>query len=183
VEQFVTEALDDIKGEYWALYENAFQELRSQAVQRHLMFRSEFEELLQDKRVPKYVVRDEEQGRVAALSTMTNDLAAVPLISPEYFERNWPELYASQRIWYVGFVAVDPDYQGSPAMGGLIEKLCQDVDTSGGLVCLDICEHRSRRMLAAGIERLAGQHLPGLIRTRLDAQVFWGYEFPDTKSA
>jgi hypothetical protein len=183
MEQFVTEALDDAEGAYWALYENAFQELRSQAVQRHLMFRSEFEELLADKRVPKYVVRDEETGRIAALSTMTNDLAAVPLISPEYFERNWPELYAAQQIWYVGFVAVDPEYQGSPAMGGLVEKLCADVDAAGGLVVLDICEHRSRRLLAAGIERLAGTHLPGLKRTRLDAQVFWGYEFPDTKSA
>lgn len=183
MELIVTNHLEDNYHEHWALYEDAFQGLRSQAVQRHLMFDTEFKELMLDGRVTKYVVRDEAQDRPVALATLTNDLDAVPLISPEYFAHKYPELYAQQQIWYVGFVAVAPEYQGSPAMGQLIERLCHDVNAAGGMFVLDICEHKSRRLLAAGIERMAGQHLPGLQRTRLDAQVFWGYEFPDTKSA
>lgn len=111
MQQIATGQLEDSAGEYWSLYENAFDDLRSLAVQRHLMLRPEFDELMLDKRVMKYAVRDEERGRVAALATMTNDLHAVHLISPEYFQRRWPQLYAEQRIWYVSFVAVEPDYQ------------------------------------------------------------------------
>lgn len=183
MELIVTSQIEDSNREHWDLYESAFQDLRSQAVQRHLMNDAEFKELMLDARVTKYVVRDPATGRPAALATLTNDLAAVPLVSPEYFARHWPELYAQGRVWYVGFVAVEPEYQGSPAMGHLIERLCADVSAAEGMFVLDICEHRSRRLLAAGIERIAGQHLPGLRRTRLDAQVFWGYEFPDSRTA
>ena len=183
MEQLVTGRLEDGDGEYWSLYERAFDDLRSLAVQRHLMVRPEFDELMLDKRVTKYLVRDTERGRAAALATLTNDLDAVHLISPEYFQRHYPELYEQRRIWYVGFVAVEPEYQGSPAMSRLIERLCEDVGGANGLVCLDICEHRSRRMLAAGIERMAGQHLAGLKRERLDAQIYWGYTFPEPVTA
>ncbi len=69
MEHYVTGTLDDADGDLWALYENAFQDLRSQAVQRHLMTQAEFKELCLDHRVDKYVVRDEENDRLAALAT------------------------------------------------------------------------------------------------------------------
>nr|WP_269328698.1 GNAT family N-acetyltransferase [Kineosporia babensis] len=179
----VTSSVEDNDGEFWALYQDAFQNLRHQAVQRHLMYDTEFKEVMLDERVTKYMVRDAQTGRLVALSTMTNDLHAVPLVSPEYFQHQYPELYAQQRIWYIGFLAVAPDYQGSPAASQLIERMCADVNAADGMFVVDICEHRSRRMFAIGIERMAAQHLPNLKRKRLDAQVFWGYEFPDATAA
>ena len=179
MEQIVTGHLDDPDGEFWTLYENAFEDLRSLAVQRHLMVRPEFDEMMTDKRVTKYAIRDSGRNRVAALATMTNELDAVHLISPQYFERRYPELYAGKRIWYVTFVAVEPDYQGTGAMTALIQRMCQDIDESSGLVCLDICEHETRERLATAIEQLANSYLPGLRRERLDAQVYWGYAFPE----
>lgn len=183
MEQLVTGRLEDGDGEHWALYEEAFDDLRSLAVQRHLMIRPEFDELMLDKRVSKYVVRDPERNRVAALATMTNDLDAMHLISPDYFQRRWPDLYAAGRIWYVGFVAVDPDYQGTGAMTLLIQMMCRNVGGSSGLVCLDICEHETRQRLATAIEQLAGTFMPGVQRERLDAQVYWAYTFPEPQSA
>ncbi|GLY17780.1 GNAT family N-acetyltransferase [Kineosporia rhizophila] len=183
MEQIVSGRLEDADGSYWKLYENAFDDLRSLAVQRHLMLRPEFEELMQDKRVTKYAIRDEERGRVAALATATNELDAVHLISPEYFERRWPELYAQKRIWYVSFVAVEPDYQGTGAMTQLIEMVCRDAGASSGLICLDICEHETRERLATAIEQLARTYLPGVRRERLDAQVYWAYTFPEPGGA
>jgi hypothetical protein len=183
MELIVTSQLEDDNREYWSLYQDAFQTLRAEAVQRHLMFDTEFKELMADPRVTKYLVRDEVKNQPVALTTLTNDLDAVPLISPDYFAHKYPELFAQKQIWYNSFVAVAPEYQGSQAMSLLIERLCQDIDTVGGMFVLDICEHKSRRLLAMGVERMAGRHLPGLQRTRLDAQVFWGYEFPAAEVA
>jgi GNAT superfamily N-acetyltransferase len=183
VQEIVTGRLEDGDGQYWSLYENAFDDLRSLAVQRHLMLRAEFDELMLDKRVTKYSILDDERGRVAALATMTNDLDAVHLISPEYFQRRWPQLYTEQRIWYVSFVAVEPDYQGTGAMTGLIEMMCQAAGAAGGLICLDICEHETRERLATAIEQLANTYVPGVRRERLDAQVYWAYTFPEPKTA
>lgn len=183
MEQLVTGRLEDGEGEYWSLYENAFEDLRSQAVQRHLMIRPEFDELMLDKRVAKYVIRDEERHRVAALATMTNDLESMHLISPDYFRRRWPELYSRRRIWYVGFVAVDPDYQGTGAMTLLIQAMARDVGGSSGMVCLDICEHETRQHLATAIEQLANTYMPGVQRERLDAQVYWAFTFPEPQTA
>ena len=88
----------------WELYEGAFGELRSLAVQRHLMYQSEFDDVLLDSRIQKYLCLDDD-GRLCGLSTYTNDLFAMPLIAPEYFARRWPELYHENKVWYCGFVA------------------------------------------------------------------------------
>ena len=58
------------------------------------MYRAEFHDVLADERVDKYVVTAPD-GSLAALATMTNELAVVPLISPDYFAHRWPELYAA----------------------------------------------------------------------------------------
>src|ERR1700753_3252601 len=96
---------DDLHEAVWKLYEDSFAELRSLAVQRHLMYRSEFDEVMRDTRIGKYLALDDD-GTVCRIATYTNDLEAVPLIAPEYFERHYPEQYAAQKIWYIGFVAV-----------------------------------------------------------------------------
>lgn len=169
--------LDDTDDRYWALYERAFDELRSAAVQRHLMTRAEFRAGLADERVLKLVVTDDE-GRTGAMATMTNALDAVPLISPEYFARRWPALYAEKRVWYVSFVAVDPGHQNAGAMARLIGRMLEEFGGGSGLICVDICRYREQASrLSEVIERQANRVLPGVKRIDLDAQVYWGYEY------
>jgi GNAT superfamily N-acetyltransferase len=170
------DAADDL----WGVYERAFQELRAQAVQRHLLTRKEFEEILADERVGKYVVTDPARGGAACgLATLTNELSAVSLISPDYFAARWPELYDDRLIWYVGFLAVDPDYQGTGAIARLIGRLCAEVASTGGVIAADICEFNEEAMrLPTAFARLGRTFSPGLKQQRLDAQVYWAYEFP-----
>ena len=78
----------DLRETLWKLYEDSFAELRSLAVQRHLMYRSEFDEVMDDPRISKYLAL-EDNGTPVGIATYTNDLEAVPLIAPEYFERHW----------------------------------------------------------------------------------------------
>jgi hypothetical protein len=163
----------------WVLYERAFDDLRAVAVQRHVMYRAEFDGVLADDRIAKYVVTGTDGGLVA-LATMTNDLEAVPLISPEFFEHRWPVLYAKKRVWYVPFVAVDPRHQAAGVMQRIIDAMClEPAGDEGGVICLDVCEYReTSQKLPMAIEGQANRSTPGITRVRLDAQVFWGYEFP-----
>jgi hypothetical protein len=175
----VVSSVADPDGELWGLYQRAFDDLRVLAVQRHIMVRDEFDAVLADDRIDKYVVTDSD-GSVAALATMTRELDAVPLISPEYFAHRWPDLYAKQRVWYVSFVAVDPAHQARGVMQRIIDRMCAAVDgTAGGVICLDVCEYReASQRLPTAIEGQANRARPGIVRVRLDAQVYWGYEFP-----
>ena len=164
----------------WALYELAFEHLRTTAVQRHLMLRPEFAAVLADGRVTKYVAVDETAGgRCCALATATTDLDAMPLISPDYFAHRWPRPYAERHIWYVGFVAVAPDHQRGPLFGRIVGDVARSAAAVGGITVMDVSrhvaeQHRLPQVLARYFTRLA----PGTRGVRLDEQSFWAYEFP-----
>ncbi|HWS38883.1 MAG TPA: hypothetical protein VN408_39850, partial [Actinoplanes sp.] len=74
----------------WNLYLEAFEDLNARAAQRHLMYRPEFNEVMQDTRIDKYLAM-EADGTLSGIACYTNYLEAIPLIAPAYFERNWPE--------------------------------------------------------------------------------------------
>jgi hypothetical protein len=167
---------ESLLGEAWTLYHEAFKELNFLAVQRHLMYRSEFDDVMLDGRVQKYLCLDD-NAALCGLSTYTNDLDAMPLISPQYFERRWPRHYAERRIWYVGFVAVAATAPIT-TFSSLIAAM-HATSTRDALTVLDVCTHtetvrhlpRSVRVL---LRRLSG----GVRMERLDEQSYWLYEFP-----
>ena len=168
----------DFLEEAWELYSEAFRDLNSRAVQRHLMYRPEFDEVMHDQRVQKYLCLDDD-GTLSGLATYTNDLTAVPLISPEYFARHWPEHFKSNRIWYIGFVAVHPAAQGCEAFAQMVEQMYLVAVTQNGLVGLDICNfnddtRKMSRVFRAMIRRLTAN----MQFTRIDQQSYWLYEFP-----
>jgi ribosomal protein S18 acetylase RimI-like enzyme len=170
----------DLTHRLWRLYNEAFDELRTTAVQRHIMVREEFDGVMRDERVAKYLVFDTDQdGRVCALGTMTNDLDAVPLISPDYFRRRWPTHFAESRIWYIVFVAVHPDYQGAGVVELLARELYRVVSAAGGVAALDVCRRNDQiRRLPQGLHRMLERSY-GLVHSdRMDEQSYWFYEFP-----
>ncbi len=166
--------------ELWSLYRRAFDSLRTRAAQRHIMSRAEFDEQMSDERIDKIVVRDRTYDlRPACLSLMTNQLDAVSLVSADFYRKRWPEQYQDGRVWYVSFVAVAPEYQGTGVMATLIEHVCDVGGRLGGVFALDICDYNERSFgLPAEITRVGRQFNPGVEQKRLDAQVYWAYEIP-----
>ena len=169
----------------WQLHERAFEELRVRAAATHQLDRAAFEAVMDDDRVGKYIIRDETHGgRPCGISTLTNDLGAAPLISPAFYARRWPDYHRQQLIWYVGFLAVDPDYQGTGAVATLIGRMCEEAAGSGGIIAADICEYNEATLrLPMAIARLASTFSPGVTPHRLDAQVYWAFEFPEPADA
>jgi hypothetical protein len=172
----VLDRLDDGQVEdAWGLYHEAFQEVNALAVQRHLMYRSEFEAMMGDPRVDKYLYLDH-NGCLRGLATYTNDLDAVPLISPAYFARRWPEHYAQRRIWYVGFVCVASDAPGG--FGEIVEALYRVVADTGGVVGLDFCQYNEQvRQLPQRVQTLLERLAADVQVERADSQSYWTYEF------
>jgi ribosomal protein S18 acetylase RimI-like enzyme len=151
--------------ELWPLYNAAFEELRSTAVQRHLMSREEFDDVMADRRVAK------------VLAVESSD--SMPLISPDYFERRWPAHFAEGRIWYIGFVAVHPRHRSTGAFEMVVEHLYRTVVANDGLAALDVCSrNEDLYRLPQAIHRLL-ESWSGVVRSdRMDAQSYWLYEFP-----
>lgn len=162
----------------WELYELAFDGLRITAVQRHLLSRVEFDGVLADQRVTKYIGVDDE-GRCDALGTATTDLTAMPLVSPDYFAHRWPDLYAARRIWYVGFVAIRPDQQRGPLFGQIVRDVGRAAAAVGGLAVMDVSRAVSAgQRLPEVLDRFFTRLAPGTRSIRLDEQTYWAYEFP-----
>jgi hypothetical protein len=174
----VDEVPEDLLENTWKLYYEAFRELNAFAVQRHLMYRSEFDEVMLDRRVQKYLCLDDE-GALCGLSTYTNDLDAVPLISPQYFERRWPKHYAERRIWYCGFVAVHANGRASRAFAELVEAMYAEAAQHDGIIGLDFCRFNDDTRRMSRVVRLMLHRLSGNVRAeRMDDQQYWLYEFP-----
>lgn len=168
----------DLAEQAWNLYHDAFIELNSLTVQRHLMHRHEFDEVLADPRVDVYLSFGAD-GDLRGLATYTNQLEAMPLISPAYFARRWPEQYAAGRVWYCGFVATIRD--GSRAAGAFIElitSMYQVAEAQGGVISLDICQYNDgAHQLPRRVELLLRRVSGGTVRAmQLDEQRFYGYE-------
>jgi hypothetical protein len=162
----------------WKLYQDAFEDLNTMAVQRHLMYRDELDEVLRDSRVHKYLALDDD-GTLCGIATYTNELEAVPLISPPYFERHWPEHYASKRIWYIGFVAVSPQAQGREVFALLVDQMYLVASAQNGVVGLDICTYNDDVRRMSRIFRLMVSRLSDTMRfNRVDQQSYWLFEFP-----
>lgn len=175
--KFVQVLDGDLADSAWELYTAAFTELNRKAVQRHLMTRAEFDQVMADERVDKVLTLGD-AGEMVGLSTFTNHLDAVPLIAPEYFEAHWPVHYAQQRIWYIGFVAVAPAAQGSGAFTEVFIEFHKIAAAVDGIVGLDVCVAnedvaRLPRAIEIFLRRLSG----GVSRaTRIDRQNYWLFE-------
>jgi hypothetical protein len=179
------EKLDEVGGtlleQAWDLYEAAFREINALAVQRHLMHRDEFDEVMADSRVGKYLAFDD-AGDLVGLSTYTNQLDAFPLISPAYFERHWPEHFAAGRVWYIGFVAVAPEGRHRHTFFQLIETMYEVSAVDNGISAMDFCQYnvdvrKVPYVTKIVLERIAAAGGRVVRPSRIDAQVVFLYEF------
>jgi Acetyltransferase (GNAT) family len=168
---------DDLREQAWKLYREAFDSLRHLAVQRHVMYGDEFDAVMADDRVEKYLILDE-QGALEGLATLTNDLRSMPLVSPEWFSRRWPERSAEKKVFYIGFVGIHPHAQGSGVCADLVRAMTEKVARVDGVAVLDVCRYNKDTMhlprLVAALSSTWASHVQMI---DLDAQTYVGYDF------
>lgn len=166
----------DLREEAWKLYSQAFDELRHLALQRHVMYDDEFDAIMADPLVDKFLLFDE-HGSLQGLGTITTHLRSMTLVSPDYFARKYPERYLAGEVFYIGFVGVHPDSHGTGVFGELIHAMAEPIALVQGVAVVDVCGHNKDRL-----------HLPRAIRwllstwaevemAELDAQTYVSYDF------
>jgi hypothetical protein len=167
----------ELREQAWRLYSQSFDELRYLAVQRHVMYDDEFAAVMADPHVEKFLIWGAD-GSLQGISTMTNHLSSMPLVSPEYFERRWPERYQARLIFYIGFLGVHPDSHGTGVFGDLVRAMTEPVSLVEGLAVIDVCTYNKDRLhLPRAIRWLASTWAPSVVMTDLDAQSYVGYDF------
>lgn len=174
---FHTTLTGDLAEQAWKLYYGAFAPLNALAVQRHLMTRAEFDQVADDPRVDKVLTHDD-AGELVGVATFTRDLDAVPLISPAYFERRFPDLYRRRAIWYIGFVAVTYRARKTPAFLNAFARYYEIAEAEDGIVALDVCAHNENayhlpQTIARGVRRLSGGDGKA---ERADSQSYWLFD-------
>jgi hypothetical protein len=168
----------EVRDAAWQFYRNTFDSLKTLAVERHVLHRDEFDDLMTDSRILKYLVRDGDA--VVGMAAMTDDLEATPWVSPEYFDHRWPEHYAQRRILYCVFVGV---HQGPPGKGVFValqrEMYLRQIQAVDGLAVLDMCTYNEEELrLPWTIESIMAKVAGASRVRRLDNQSYWLYEFP-----
>jgi hypothetical protein len=119
----------------WTLYEGCTAAVESLQIQRALMYRSEFDQVMLDERIDKHLFLGPD-GRPLGMAAVTGDLFAMPLVSPGYFERQWPEHYAARRIWMIQFAVADLE-NNLTVYYALFEQICRMVSYRGRILGID----------------------------------------------
>lgn len=167
-------------GLVWDLYgryEEAFRDVNRLAAQRHLMTLDEYMHVQFDPRITKYTAYADD-GAPIGQSCITDDLAAWPLVAPEYFEHRWPDLYRTRRIFYVGYVGAHAGAQRHGVFGALLAEMAPQVIDAQGVAVMDVC---ARNLWKPDVPAGAGRTLAALSdRLRfaaVDRQEFWAFRF------
>ncbi|GAB3596365.1 hypothetical protein GCM10027446_23130 [Angustibacter peucedani] len=168
----------DLRERAWDAYADSFAELRTAAIQRHVMTRAEFDDVMADERVTVYLARRED-GAVAGIATLANDLTAMPLVSPEFFAARWPEHYAAGRCWYIGFVGVRPSEQGGGAFQLIVATVASTLGPRGGVLVLDVPQRNMEGFhVPRAVKRIADAVIADVEYEMVDAQGYWAYTTP-----
>jgi hypothetical protein len=125
---------------YYELYRETFGELETQAVARQVLHRDEFLEEMHDPRVHKYVAWDDD-GTAIGLTTLTNHLETVPWISPAYFRHHYPEHFARNAVYYVGFILVRRQHRLSKVFQAMSQRVINVLTEAQAVAGWDICAH------------------------------------------
>jgi hypothetical protein len=157
----------------WGVYRAAFEPVNSLAAQRHLMTHREFEDLLVDDRIGKYLAIRE--GRTAGLAVMTDNLEAWPLISAEFYARKYP----GRRVFYVGFVAVPLHQTG--VFTTLIGRMQDEIAQADGVAAMDFSGFNlQQRGIGDVVRTLLTHRVPTTTGGVVDRQEFWSFDFRET---
>lgn len=168
----------ELRERAWEVYSSAFDELRTAAIQRHMMTRAEFDEVMADDRVQVYLA-EQPDGVIAGIATLANDLTAMPLVSPDFFAARWPEHYAAGRCWYIGLVGVRPSAQGAGAFQLIVSTVAATVGPPGGVLVLDVPQRNIESFhVPHAVKRIADTVVSGATCEMVDAQTYWAYTTP-----
>lgn len=170
------EADAELADRFWPLYEEAFGPMRVRAAARQVLTRQEFDDEVTNPRVWKYVAWDE-AGEPVGLTTLTDDLAAVPWISPEYYAHRYPDHWERRAVFYLGFTLVKPALRHSRVLYAMLRPAVHRIASRRGVCAYDVCGFNDATLrFGLGLERLVHRFSEAEVST-VDVQTYYVASF------
>jgi hypothetical protein len=161
---------------FYELYEAAFGPLRVRSIARQTLNETEFTEQMRNGAVAKYVAWDG-AGNPMGMCTLTQELATVPWISPEYFAARYPEHWARRAIWYFGFILAHPSQRHSRFLDQMVEVGVGELVEQGAVCAYDMCAYNDDLLgLGRRLEE-SFRRTTGATPTRTDSQNYYEVSF------
>lgn len=129
----------------YAMYLEAFGPLAARAAARHVIERDEFDHEMADARIRKYTIWRNPESPVA-LATITNDLAAMPWVSPDFFAARHPEQARRRAIHYLGLALVAPARGQFRLLERLVQEVVAECVEQRGVLAYDVCRWNDTRI-------------------------------------
>jgi hypothetical protein len=158
---------------FWRLYLEAFGPLRTRAAARQVLHEDEFLEEMVDDRVWKYIAWDD-KGTAIGMTTLTRHLETVPWISPEFYQARYPEHFARQAVYYLGFTLVGKGARGVLSFAAMIEAVVERLAADRAVCGYDICAFNNESIrFADNIEAMLRRGGEAVTMDRLDSQTYY----------
>ena len=162
--------------ELYTLYAEAFNPLKIKAAARQVLTREEFHHQLADPRIDKYVAWAS-QGEAIGLITLTRWLGSVPWVSPEYFAARFPEQWARNAVYYLGYGLGRRSTDEVRFLETCAALCIAPLVAERAVIAYDVCSYNNDVLGIA--DRLAhvARRVNGSIVQNLDAQVYYAVNF------
>jgi hypothetical protein len=164
---------------FYGFYSAAWLPMRPRAAARHLLTEQEFAAEMTDSRIDKYIAWSA-GGRAVGLTTLTNELTAVPWIEPAFYATRHPDAVRRQALFYLGYTLVDPRGGTHGVFKAMADAVCRRVADHRGVLAFDICAHNTQGAVgrfAAGMEAAFGARVAAL-----DTQTYYTADFDATSA-
>lgn len=176
-----TTSLDpELRARVERLHERAMMTLAPAAATDHLLTVVELYRLLERTTVHKVLAFV--GGALAGAGLVTNDLEAVPAISPQFFALRYPEAYERGALWYAVAGIVDPDHRGRGILDALGVRAAQLIRRQRAEVLVwDACKlqfNMMERWIRSIVTAAFGIDI-GV--EELDRQVYMGMRLPQVE--
>jgi hypothetical protein len=171
------QVVDSARAEaFYALYALAFSPLKSRSVARQVLTRAEFLEQMTDRLVDKYIAWDT-AGEAVGITTLTKHLTSVPWISPDYFAVNYPEEWARNAVYYLGFTLAHPRLRQQRFLETIIGVGIGSLSAERAVIAYDVCAYNNSVLrFTERIEDLLRRH-PQASLAAIDTQVYYALRF------
>ncbi|MEP7053848.1 MAG: hypothetical protein ABI912_01200 [Actinomycetota bacterium] len=168
----VGDSADDL----FEMYRAAFVPLHSRAALGHLLPRSEFDTVLRAPTVSKIIAWDH-KDRAIGMATLTTDLTTEH-ISELFFADRFPEEYARNELFYLGFLLVRPDAQRGGVLAAMVKSVVSHVSALGGVVAFDVCKFNDDTFKFAQSCALLARRIRASSMATVDVQTYYAVRFP-----
>lgn len=165
--------------ELYPIYAEAWGKLLIHAAARHVLTEDEFREEMLDARIEKIIVRDDD-GAFAGLTTLTNDMAAIPWVNPQHYAFRYPDAAGRNALFYLGYMFIDQAHRHRNLIKLMASAIDERLSGVGGVVGFDICSFN--------IEHGLGRRMTSLLRASdridsLDTQTYYAADYRRTAQA